>query len=705
MQFREWRSMPCRKAREAVFMMNLAGCNNKVKDYKKSVLFLVNHDVVIYNFRLELVERLLSDGYEVHISSPYGDRIDELVSLGAVFHEIKIDRHGKNPMADFRVFCEYRRLVCLIHPVIILGYTIKPNIYGAVAGRSAGIPFVANITGLGTAVGNKGIGQKFIIFLYKAAFANIQRVFFQNKEDMSFFQNLGIASGRHRLLPGSGVNLDRYACSILSPCGSGKDGSPVKFAFISRIMKEKGIDQYLEAAMKVKKSCPATQFHVCGFCEPEYEDWMKRAGSCEVAEYHGMIRDVAGFMKEMHCIVHPTYYPEGLSNVLLEACACGRPVITTDRAGCREAVRDGINGYLVPEKNADELAAAMQRFAGLCYEEKAAMGEAGRRLAEKQFNRQIVVDAYMEEVKSAERKTQKGRRISYMNRERIKRCMKHCLPWKLRYFIKLQEAKGNIRLPDGLKQKRSWREYNDAFYKALEVLKIRDFRGKSVCEMGPGQYLLHPFLEYQLGADREVLLEIDDFADEYAQIDMAGLSLEHEYEAVRMLPEQMDGASWHSCLKRINAAYKTNGLTGYREIPDGSMDYVFSFSVLEHIRKREFAETLREVYRFLSPGGVSYHAVDFTDHFGGKKNHLRFTESVWEDEVHYKMDNYTNRLSCSEMCSMMKEIGFTVLKVRRKQFCRLPVSRRHLYEGFAEISRKDLMTAGAVIIAVKKQEK
>ena len=119
------------------------------------------------------------------------------------------------------------------------------------------------------------------------------------------------------------------------------------------LMKEKGIDQYLEAAMKVKKSCPATQFHVCGFCEPEYEDWMKRAGSCEVAEYHGMIRDVAGFMKEMHCIVHPTYYPEGLSNVLLEACACGRPVITTDRAGCREAVRDGINGYLVPEKNAE----------------------------------------------------------------------------------------------------------------------------------------------------------------------------------------------------------------------------------------------------------------------------------------------------------------------------------------------------------------
>ncbi len=359
---------------------------------------LANHDIVIYNFRLELVERLLREGYQVHLSSPYGERIEDLTALGAVYHEISIDRHGMNPAAELSVLREYHRLLRKIRPSAVLGYTIKPNIYGAMAARAAHIPFIANITGLGTAVENGGLKQRLAVLLYKAAFTQVQCVFFQNEENEQFFRKHGIMLRRHVLLPGSGVNLKRYAVSPLPGAGDGRSGEPVKFAFISRIMKEKGIDQYLEAAAKVKKSCPTTQFHICGFCEPEYENWMKRAGFSGVAQYHGMIRDVAGFMKEMHCIVHPTYYPEGLSNVLLEACACGRAVITTDRAGCREAVNDGVSGYLVPEKNADELAAAMQRFASLRYEKKAAMGKAGRRLAEERFNRQIVVDAYMEEI-------------------------------------------------------------------------------------------------------------------------------------------------------------------------------------------------------------------------------------------------------------------------------------------------------------------
>ncbi len=365
---------------------------------KGVILLLANHDIVIYNFRLELVERLLREGYQVHLSSPYGERIEDLTALGAVYHEISIDRHGMNPAAELSVLREYHRLLRKIRPSAVLGYTIKPNIYGAMAARAAHIPFIANITGLGTAVENGGLKQRLAVLLYKAAFTQVQCVFFQNEENEQFFRKHGIMLRRHVLLPGSGVNLKRYAVSPLPGAGDGRSGEPVKFAFISRIMKEKGIDQYLEAAAKVKKSCPTTQFHICGFCEPEYENWMKRAGFSGVAQYHGMIRDVAGFMKEMHCIVHPTYYPEGLSNVLLEACACGRAVITTDRAGCREAVNDGVSGYLVPEKNADELAAAMQRFASLRYEKKAAMGKAGRRLAEERFNRQIVVDAYMEEI-------------------------------------------------------------------------------------------------------------------------------------------------------------------------------------------------------------------------------------------------------------------------------------------------------------------
>lgn len=367
---------------------------------KHTILILVNHEVVIYNFRLELVERLLHDGYEVHISTPFGDRIKELCGLGAICHDITIDRHGMNPAAELGILAKYVKLIADIHPIIVLAYTIKPNIYGAIASRAAHVPFVANITGLGMAVENGGMKQKLMVLLYQAAFGSIQRVFFQNKENERFFKENHIAVDKHRLLPGSGVNLSRYTATELPPCGNGKAGRPVKFAFISRIMKEKGIDQYLVAAKKVRSVYPNAKFHVCGFCEAEYEGQLDEMDKAGIVTYHGMIKNVAEFMSQMHCIVHPTYYPEGLSNVLLEASACGRPVITTDRSGCREVVKG--NGYLVKKKSTKELIKAIEKFINLPLKEKAAMGKAGRKLVEEKFDRQIVVNAYMNEVYCAE---------------------------------------------------------------------------------------------------------------------------------------------------------------------------------------------------------------------------------------------------------------------------------------------------------------
>ena len=316
---------------------------------KKKVLFLVNHDVVIYNFRLELVERLIKENYEVHISSPYGERIEDLKKLGAVFHEGSMNRHGINPMQELKLFWYYKKLLKKVKPDIVLGYTIKPNIYGAMAASLMNIPFVANITGLGTAVENPGLVQKISIILYKIAFRKIQKVFFQNRENQQFFIEHNIAVKKHGLLPGSGVNLQRFALKEYP------DGEVVKFAFISRIMKEKGIDQYLEAAKRLKEKYQNVEFHVCGFCEEEYEGKLDEYSAKGIVLYHGMIRNVAGFMSEMHCIIHPTYYPEGLSNVLLEASATGRPIITTDRSGCREVVDDGVNGFVVQQKNSEEL--------------------------------------------------------------------------------------------------------------------------------------------------------------------------------------------------------------------------------------------------------------------------------------------------------------------------------------------------------------
>lgn len=367
---------------------------------RPSVLILVNHEVVIYNFRLELVERLLKEGKEVHISTPPGKRIEKLRLLGAVCHDITIDRHGMNPVAELAVLREYQRLIREIRPAAVLGFTIKPNIYGAIAAGRARIPFVANITGLGTAVENAGLKQKLAVMLYKAAFGPVQRVFFQNMENEQFFREHGIAVSKHCLLPGSGVNLSRFPTTPLPACGDGRKGAPVKFAFISRIMKEKGIEQYLDAAERIKAEYPAAEFHVCGFCEAEYRGRLAEFHKNGLAEYHDMIQDVAQFMSRMHCIVHPTYYPEGLSNVLLEACACGRPVITTDRSGCREAVED--NGYLVPERDTEALVQAIEGFINLSWEEKEKKGRAGRRLAEKKYSREIVVEAYMKEIMAAE---------------------------------------------------------------------------------------------------------------------------------------------------------------------------------------------------------------------------------------------------------------------------------------------------------------
>lgn len=357
----------------------------------KRILFLVNHDVVIYNFRLEIVERFLSDGHEVHVSSPYGERIDALVELGCKYHEVHLSRHGMNPIKEMGLIQYYKKLIREVKPDIVFGFTIKPNIYGAIAARSCKVPFVANITGLGTAVENPGLAQKVSILLYKYAFTKVKKVFFQNTENQQFFVDHKIAVGKHDLLPGSGVNLERF-CPLPYP-----DATTTEFVFISRIMKEKGIDQYLAAAEYITKKYPNTKFHICGFCEEEYEGRLEECVSNGSVIYHGMVRDVKEILKNTHCTIHPTYYPEGLSNVLLESSACARPIITTNRSGCREVIDDGINGYIVEQKNSEDLIKKIEAFLALPWETKKQMGLAGRKKVEDGFDRQIVVAKYVGE--------------------------------------------------------------------------------------------------------------------------------------------------------------------------------------------------------------------------------------------------------------------------------------------------------------------
>lgn len=358
----------------------------------KKILILANHFITLYSFRKELITRLVDDGNEVHLSIPDDYENSFFLDIGCKIHSVKLERHGTNPISDFGLFHSYFKLIKELKPDMVFSYTIKPNIYGGMACELLGIPYVANITGLGTAVENSGLLQKITVMLYKLAFTKIQTVFLQNNENMRFFIDNQIALGKHKLLPGSGVNLEKF-----SYCEYPKD-DVINFVFISRIMREKGIDQYLDAATEIRSKYPNSRFHVCGFCEQEYENKLKELEKKNIITYHGMVKDVRSIIKDMHCIVHPTYYPEGLSNVLLEASACGRPIITTNRSGCREVIDDLKNGYICEQKSSADLIDKIDKFINLSYDEKRNMGIYGRKKVEKGFDRQIVINEYINEL-------------------------------------------------------------------------------------------------------------------------------------------------------------------------------------------------------------------------------------------------------------------------------------------------------------------
>lgn len=360
----------------------------------KKVVILSNHHVYTYNFRKEIIEKLIDEQYKVYLVLPYGEKVELLKELGCEYIELPVDRRGMNPITDFKLLLSYYKILKKIKPNAVLSYTIKPNVYGGIASRLLNIPFFPNITGLGTAVENKSFLQKLLIRLYRFSYKKASCVFFQNEENYNFFINNNIKIQNYRIIPGSGVNIDHF--NLLEYPSKEK----IEFVFISRIMKEKGIDQYLEAAEYIRYKYSNTRFHVLGFCEEDdYEDKLYELQKNEIIEYHGMQDDIRKFLKNSHCTIHPTYYPEGMSNVLLESAASGRPVITTDRSGCREIVDDGINGYIVKSKNSKDLINKIELFINLSHKEKENMGLEGRKKVEKEFDRKIVVKNYMEEIK------------------------------------------------------------------------------------------------------------------------------------------------------------------------------------------------------------------------------------------------------------------------------------------------------------------
>lgn len=356
----------------------------------KRILVLANNDVGLYRFRKDLLTALLGAGHEVYISLPDGGFVSELVQLGCRFIDTPIERRGMNPIHDSKLFHQYRAILKEVKPDLVLTYTIKPNIYGGLACRMAHIPYAVNITGLGSAIENGGWLKKFVLALYKPALKGARVVFFENAGNRDTLAATGVVpQGRDVVLSGAGVNLDDY------PYQSYPQKGAVRFLFVGRVMHEKGVDELFAAAKRMKQEYgDSVEFHIVGSFEEGYKPLMDELEQAGVVQYHGYQSDMKRFYAMASCVVLPSYH-EGMSNVLLEAAASGRPLITSDIPGCREAVEDGNSGYLCPAKDANALYGAMQRVMELSVEQRSEMGCRGRKRMVKMFDKLLVINKTM----------------------------------------------------------------------------------------------------------------------------------------------------------------------------------------------------------------------------------------------------------------------------------------------------------------------
>jgi glycosyltransferase involved in cell wall biosynthesis len=362
---------------------------------KNIILILANSAGGLLHFRQELIEELIRNNFIVYFSVPNLEddiSVQKLLSLKANYIYTNIDRRGINPFKDFKLINEYKRILKKINPDIILTYTVKPNIYGNYVANKFNIPVIMNVTGIGTSLISHKL--KFLIkTLYKYACSKSNTVFFQNSNNKDFFlQNKLVDKEKTKLIPGSGVNLTKFV-----PLEKTKKDEKIKFLFIGRLMKEKGIDELFEVYKAISAGCKNVLFQIVGsFEEEKYKILLE---STHNVEFLGRSQDVREQIKEADCIINPSYH-EGMSNVLLEGAAMGKPLLASNIPGCKEIVVDSYNGFLFEPKSASSLEASIIKFIELTDEERVIMGKNSRIKVEKEFDRNIVINEYMKVIKN-----------------------------------------------------------------------------------------------------------------------------------------------------------------------------------------------------------------------------------------------------------------------------------------------------------------
>lgn len=356
------------------------------------ILIFTNSDLGLYKFRFELLEELLKEN-EVYICTPYGEFVEKMQIIGCKYIPCSyLDRRGTNPINDFKLVKYYNKILSKIKPDTVLTYTIKPNVYGGLLCILKKIPYIANVTGLGTSIENRGLISFISLILYKIGLKKAKCVFFQNNYNQEFFIKKHIVKGKNRLIPGSGVNLIKN-CLEPYPDFDGK----IRFLYVGRIMRDKGIEELLNAYCIIHRKYTNTELLIVGDFDEDYKSFIDNAQKENDISFYGKQQDVHKFYTSTHCTILPSYH-EGTANVLLEAAATGRPIITTRVPGCIETFDEGKTGFGCDVKNIDSLVSAMEKFLSLDYSDMIKMGILGREKMCKSFDRNIVINAYLEEL-------------------------------------------------------------------------------------------------------------------------------------------------------------------------------------------------------------------------------------------------------------------------------------------------------------------
>ena len=357
-----------------------------------------NSGWTLYNFRFELINKLIDGGFEVLIVTGEDKYSSKLEDIGCRFIPLKIDISGKNIFRDFLLLIQFLFIIKKERPSFFLAFTIKPNIYGSIAARMCSVQTINNINGLGTIFNQDNFLTKFVSTLYRVALKKSFRIFFQNNDDRLLFLNKGIViEHKTDLLPGSGVNLERFSFTDIP-----QHPKNIKFRFllVARMLWDKGVHEYVKAAESLREKYPGVEFCLLGFLDVDspsaitkevMENWVKKGD----IRYLGNTDKVEVEMALADCIVLPSYYREGVPRALIEAAAIGRPIITTNTIGCREVVDNNVNGLLCKPRNTFDLIEKLEKMICLSKNRLIMMGKKSREKAVSQFDEKIVINKYL----------------------------------------------------------------------------------------------------------------------------------------------------------------------------------------------------------------------------------------------------------------------------------------------------------------------